>query len=123
MWGKVNGLAVREIPMTKSQIPINDQCPSSKGQTRRPIAFWKLDIGLLLLKFFPPRQDFLVAAEGRVGIWITTAQILCVTARFSRLRISAFGIHSGIRVSSFLGHWSFGIENGVATTEQIPNDE
>jgi hypothetical protein len=84
------------------------------------VGYWSL-FGLLLLKFFPPRQDFLVAAEGSVGI--TTAQILCVTARFSRLRISAFGIHSGIRVSSFLGHWSFGIENGVATTEQIPNDE
>jgi hypothetical protein len=54
---------------------------------------------------------------------ITAGQILCATTRFSRLRILAFGIHSGIRVSSFLGHSAFGIENGVATTEQIPNDE
>ena len=57
----------------------NDQAPNpnqiSRSNDHEPGLHWALKIshstlfGLLLLKFFPPRQDFLVAAEGSVGIW------------------------------------------------------
>jgi hypothetical protein len=53
----------------------NDQAPIPNcGRILAGKAIWKLVIGswdligLLLLKFFPPRQDFLVAAVGSAGI-------------------------------------------------------